>query len=1055
MKTREIVRGVALATAVGISWSASAVVYRAGLKGGFINSYDGKNYTTVTIPDTGVFASVEAGGVKAGSNGNKTYPPVWADNRTWRYHGQMYFDGGTYYFAESIDDVAWMAFEGTQILNDGTWNNVGVSSAVAPAAGWHDVEIRFGNGTGGAGIPYDTTKDANGRLCGFGVASYATAPGTKPSAMSDFTFAENTAGNVWMRCVEDTSLIAVNSIAKTANGYSFNLTMTAPSAADVTVYAGESVGTAESTTGWAANSGAVAFATGETKTVEVVGTFATPPYFMIYLEGVGTTLAEGDGVKFWEWSDIKMCTMEPTVAPAIASVTETSASFNVTLGYDKIVENMTAPAITLKAYYGSADKGNVAEEWDTVLDFGSDNAAGVKTCAFTGLPTKQSFYVRFAAKTAESDWVWSDCFSFATSGPYLFALSTMGENDPTSQRFLLFRPSAAAASPLTVRLAYSGATDKINGTLPATIDFDSGVSVIPVNFSLIDNDLEDGDKTFTVSIVPDASYVIGDPASVTITILDDETSAGEVVWTGSAKDGKWETAGNWNVGRVPTAVDTAVFNDEGLSAGGTVTITTDKACCRILKIARAGAMTLDAESNGKLKLGGVTRVDVEGTEGVHEIQVPLTIYPTDGDKCVWDIAGANALKLSAASSKSGTVVFYKTGAGLLQLNAAGATPGGSLTVYEGTVTSLIDKSATGDIVVGGGNEKASFTAGDGKGNGISPIVYTNGTVTAGNHATGGPDNFRVHEGGYASLVATYGGKVELTGGEMVVTYRMWTGAYGQHLYANKSDLMARMTGPMVCSEYYDFTVRVQDGARPVDLYWKGAGVDDGGTGHKFDVSGDGTMLTTASWGTPRNISMTSTTWIMDGMTVRGTGSGNLTVGNSATVGGTGAFGGYSESQVLTIQGSSGKVATLMPGSISMEDGSHVYGTYTVGTESCTNTLVLGEHSCLKIGVGPKNSETNLSDVDALVVHGSMTVNASNTTLDLTTNSAELNEIKGGKYTIVEADAITGTFATVLKPKNTWKVEYVSEEVGEGDEATPVVKRIVLTVPVKGFMISVR
>ena len=56
---------------------------------------------------------------------------------------------------------------------------------------------------------------------------------------------------------------------------------------------------------------------------------------------------------------------------------------------------------------------------------------------------------------------------------------------------------------------------------------------------------------------------------------------------------------------------------------------------------------------------------------------------------------------------------------------------------------------------------------------------------------------------------------------------------------------------------------------------------------------------------------------------------------------------------------------------------------------------------------------------------------------------------------MEADKIEGTFATVLKPKNTWKVEYVSEEVGEGDEATSVVKRIVLTVPVKGFMISVR
>ena len=44
---------------VAAALSAQATVYRAGLKGGFINSYDGNNYTTVTIPDTGVFASAD------------------------------------------------------------------------------------------------------------------------------------------------------------------------------------------------------------------------------------------------------------------------------------------------------------------------------------------------------------------------------------------------------------------------------------------------------------------------------------------------------------------------------------------------------------------------------------------------------------------------------------------------------------------------------------------------------------------------------------------------------------------------------------------------------------------------------------------------------------------------------------------------------------------------------------------------------------------------------------------------------------------------------------
>ena len=167
--------------------------------------------------------------------------------------------------------------------------------------------------------------------------------------MSAFVFAENTADNSWMRCIEDTSYITLNSIAKTENGYNFSVTMTAPSAANVTVYASANAGTAESATGWAVNSGAVAFAAGETKTVEVVGTFATPPYFMIYLEGVGTTLAEGDGIKFWEWSDIKKCTMEPTLSVELTGVTGTSGTFDVTLKLHPAVEQVVKDGIVASA----------------------------------------------------------------------------------------------------------------------------------------------------------------------------------------------------------------------------------------------------------------------------------------------------------------------------------------------------------------------------------------------------------------------------------------------------------------------------------------------------------------------------------------------------------------------------------------------------------------------------------------------------------------------------------------------------------------------------------
>ena len=85
-----------------------------------------------------------------------------------------------------------------------------------------------------------------------------------------------------------------------------------------------------------------------------------------------------------------------------------------------------------------------------------------------------------------------------------------------------------------------------------------------------------------------------------------------------------------------------------------------------------------------------------------------------------------------------------------------------------------------------------------------------------------------------------------------------------------------------------------------------------------------------------------------------------------------------------------------------------------------------------------------------MVHGDLLI-GDNCTLDLTTNSAALDDIKGGTYTIVEADKVVGTFATVLKPNNSWKVVYVSEEV---DNET-VVKRIDVTVPNKGLTVVLR
>ena len=91
-------------------------------------------------------------------------------------------------------------------------------------------------------------------------------------------------------------------------------------------------------------------------------------------------------------------------------------------------------------------------------------------------------------------------------------------------------------------------------------------------------------------------------------------------------------------------------------------------------------------------------------------------------------------------------------------------------------------------------------------------------------------------------------------------------------------------------------------------------------------------------------------------------------------------------------------------------------------------------------------------VDSLAVYGSVTISDTGSVLDIVADGIAIGKAKGGAYTILSAtEGIVGTFATVLKPKNSWKVNYESEEV-DGEQ---VVKRITLTVPGVGFSVIVR
>ena len=141
--------------AVAASFAAQATVYRAGLKGGYINSYNNGTLPAAAFSYLDdVFLGPAAATSRSSDVSSTSYPPFWANNRSWSFKGEMYFDGGTYWFGERMDDMAYVSVDGVQVLSDATWNNF-ANASVSPAAGWHAVDFRFGNGTGGAGYLMD------------------------------------------------------------------------------------------------------------------------------------------------------------------------------------------------------------------------------------------------------------------------------------------------------------------------------------------------------------------------------------------------------------------------------------------------------------------------------------------------------------------------------------------------------------------------------------------------------------------------------------------------------------------------------------------------------------------------------------------------------------------------------------------------------------------------------------------------------------------------------------------------------------------------------------
>ncbi|MFO0885941.1 MAG: autotransporter-associated beta strand repeat-containing protein, partial [Pirellulales bacterium] len=128
----------------------SGTEYSSGLREGVINgnAFD----TTTANPGSLIVNQPIMGQISTTSNPFVAQANhVWSDNQTWVYTGQVFTADGQLAFAENIDDSVLIKIDGVTKLLDGTWNSPTSTGNLNLTPGWHDIEIRLGQGGGGAG----------------------------------------------------------------------------------------------------------------------------------------------------------------------------------------------------------------------------------------------------------------------------------------------------------------------------------------------------------------------------------------------------------------------------------------------------------------------------------------------------------------------------------------------------------------------------------------------------------------------------------------------------------------------------------------------------------------------------------------------------------------------------------------------------------------------------------------------------------------------------------------------------------------------------------------
>ncbi len=660
-----------------------------------------------------------------------------------------------------------------------------------------------------------------------------------------------------------------------------------------------------------------------------------------------------------------------------------------------------------------------------VADFGVKSVGAFQETV-TGLTAGRGYVLALCATNGIDEPGWSPVReTFITDVISVEVPGDVYESSATPVSILFTRPESTTNVALTVNYTLGGTAvaGEDYEALDGSFTFPAEEMTFAVSFKPVDNELEDGNRTVTVS-VSTGNYLTDATSTASFTILDDESLARDVTWTGNGGDLSWNTAANWSISEVPLPVDTVNFTDSGLTGGDVISRDANQAVRKIV-ISTATSFTIghaaDVTAGYSLNLTDLDRQDVEGTEGRHTFAAPVNLVPDSEGNSTWTINGDDMVRMNALLGSVATTTFVKMGTGTFNMNYRSPTYTGPWNIVEGAVTASsstsinFNESGTmrGTITIGGTDVPASLsqTTKNALFGNSSITVLTNGSFTCGDIDSGRVDVIHAREGGVATIgYYFYSLKARMTGGT-INGGSFYNGGWGQEIYSYSSDIPAMFNCEFrFAGGWYDATIAVQDGSPPVDLTITGALVN-GAPDKIITKTGAGTVRLLS--GGNLNFSafrISGGTLLADNASGSVNGRSPVVVNAGATLGGTGFIGGvanYSNANVAASSSSAGSPAVVAPGTIDEVTGSHIFGTLTVGSPEQENSVTFGNNSLLRVGIGPDGA------ADRLEVYGMVDLASASNVIELTVD----DDAKAGVYTLVTAsEGIEGEFNAVDAPK---------------------------------------